>query len=111
LVERTPQPCCLVIFGASGDLTQRKLIPALYDLAVERRLPPGFTIIGCARTPLSDDEFRNRLRKSVGRFARNVPLSTGAWESFARGLFYVASDLDDFASLAASLQKVALERM
>ena len=53
-----PQPCAIVIFGATGDLTHRKLIPALYNLAADGELPPAVTVIGFARRPKSDDEFR-----------------------------------------------------
>jgi glucose-6-phosphate 1-dehydrogenase len=53
-MRRTPDPCAMVIFGASGDLTERKLLPALYYLACERLLPGGFSIIGCSRTPYSN---------------------------------------------------------
>ena len=58
---RTPEPCAIVIFGASGDLAKRKLFPALYALAFRNLLPTSFAIVGSARTPMSDDEFRTRL--------------------------------------------------
>ena len=56
--RRTAEPCALTIFGASGDLTQRKLIPALYALAFRNLLPANFGVVGVARTPMTDDEFR-----------------------------------------------------
>ena len=56
-----PQPCAIVIFGATGDLTHRKLIPALYNLAAAGELPPAVTVVGFARRPKSDDEFRKEL--------------------------------------------------
>ena len=59
--ERVIAPQCLVIFGASGDLTHRKLIPALFELFRQRRLPSEFAVLGCARRPWSDDDFRNRM--------------------------------------------------
>ena len=60
-VRRTPDPCALVIFGASGDLTRRKLFPALYSLALRRLLPEQFAVVGVARSEESDDEFRERM--------------------------------------------------
>ena len=60
-LRRTPDPCILVIFGASGDLTQRKLFPALYSLAFRRLLPERFAVVGTARTEETDDDFRERM--------------------------------------------------
>jgi len=63
-----PQPCAIVIFGATGDLTHRKLIPALYNLAAAGELPPAVTVVGFARRPKSDDEFRKELEKPPNNF-------------------------------------------
>jgi len=90
---RTPAPCALVIFGASGDLTKRKLLPALFALASDGLLPAGFTVIGAGRTPLTDAEFRETMRDSVSRFSR-VPLRPDVWDGFAAGLHYVTYDHD-----------------
>ena len=57
-LKHGPEPCVMVIFGATGDLTHRKLLPALYDLAIEHPLPAGFAVVGFARRPYSDDQFR-----------------------------------------------------
>ena len=65
--ERRMPECAVVIFGANGDLTKRKLLPALYRLMYERRLAPGFAVIGVSRTPLSDDQFREKMRDEVRR--------------------------------------------
>ena len=65
--ERRVPPCAIVIFGANGDLTKRKLIPALYRLAYERRLPPGFAIIGNSRTGMTDDAFREKMKEGSPR--------------------------------------------
>src|SRR5688500_20292872 len=70
-LRRTPEPCVLVIFGASGDLTKRKLIPAVYALALRRLLPESFAVVGVARTETSDDDFRAQMRDAVERFARD----------------------------------------
>ena len=73
-LRRTPEPCVLVIFGASGDLTQRKLMPALYSLAYRRLLPERFAVVGAARTEETDDEFRERMKEAVqAARARRVP--------------------------------------
>src|ERR1700745_4207160 len=66
---RAADPCCLVIFGASGDLTHRLLVPALYNLAAEGLLPEAFAIIGVARGEKSDDAFRRELAAGPSRFA------------------------------------------
>ncbi|HWB85030.1 MAG TPA: glucose-6-phosphate dehydrogenase [Bryobacteraceae bacterium] len=95
--ERRVPECAVVIFGANGDLTKRKLIPALYRLAYDRRLSPGFAVIGVSRTPLSDDDFRNKMKDSVKKFAEDTPVDDEIWSAFARGLFYVAGDVKDSA--------------
>jgi glucose-6-phosphate 1-dehydrogenase len=95
--ERRVPPCAIVIFGANGDLTRRKLMPALYSLALDRRLPPGFAVIGTSRTPLSDDQFREKIRGALAEFLHDVPLDEELWKAFARTLFYVAGDTGDAA--------------
>ena len=65
-----PQPCAIVIFGATGDLTHRKLIPALYNLAADGELPAGAAIVGFARRNKSDDEFRRDLEEATRKFSR-----------------------------------------
>lgn len=105
--ERRAPPCAIVIFGASGDLTRRKLIPSLYQLALERRLPAGTVIYGISRTALSVEEFRARMRDSVKAFLEDSPFDKQVWESFARSLYYLPGDLHDiglFARLKQSLQ-------
>ncbi|HEX2122407.1 MAG TPA: glucose-6-phosphate dehydrogenase, partial [Thermoanaerobaculia bacterium] len=93
--ERVPDASCLVIFGASGDLTQRKLIPGLYSLAHDGLLPPGQTIVGMARAEMSDEEFRTSMREACDKHARTRPVDDAVWESFARGLFYVRGEFSD----------------
>ncbi len=93
--ERRVPECAAVIFGANGDLTKRKLLPALYRLAYERRLPASFAIIGNSRTPLSDEEFRDKMKESVRQFLEDSPFDDELWVSFARNIYYVAGDLKD----------------
>src|SRR5438132_6746330 len=64
-LERTPAPCVMVIFGASGDLTKRKLIPALYNLSRERFIPGGFSVVGYSRRPIGDDLFRQNMLAGI----------------------------------------------
>lgn len=92
--RKTP-PCAVVIFGANGDLTKRKLMPALYRLAYEGRLAPGFAVIGISRTAMSDDDFRSRMRDSVRKFLEDSPFDEDLWRSFAQGLFYLPGDVGD----------------
>ena len=94
-LRRTPDPCAMVIFGASGDLTERKLIPALFYLSRERMLPPGFSVVGCARTPKSDEQFSKEMSDAVKKFLHLTPESDAFVEGFAKGLHYVADDFGD----------------
>ena len=92
--ERTPEPQIIVIFGASGDLTQRKLVPALYKLRRERRIPPETTIVGVARRDWSDDFFREQMREGIEQFSDGIGLEE-LWQDFAQGLFYCPGDIDN----------------
>ncbi len=86
------EPFALVIFGASGDLTRRKLIPALWSLYAARTLPEPFTIVGTARTELSDEAFRGQMREAVASFARVKIPAAMVWDRFAQNLVYVPGD-------------------
>jgi glucose-6-phosphate 1-dehydrogenase len=90
----SPPPQTLVVFGASGDLARRKLLPALYDLAYEGLLPERYAIVGSGGSRLDDAAFRERARDAVERFSRHRP-DAGRWQAFARGLTYVSAPLDD----------------
>src|SRR6266850_3121369 len=81
-LEKTAEPCTVVIFGASGDLTKRKLVPALYRLVQQRLLPAEFAIVGQARTPMTDDEFREKMRASVAQFSEAKSVDAEVWNSF-----------------------------
>ena len=74
--ERRVPECAMVIFGANGDLTKRKLMPALYRLAYDRRLSAGFAVIGISRTPMSDDQFREKMLESVKKFSEDTDSRT-----------------------------------
>ena len=94
---RRPESCALVIFGASGDLTQRKLMPALYSLAIRGLLPEHFVVIGAARTPGTDDEFRAKMREAIEKYARD-PFREDVWERLASGMRYAGLDFSDETS-------------
>src|SRR5215207_143073 len=87
-VDRVIAPAAMVIFGVSGDLTSRKLMPALYDLAVGQPLPEGFSVVGVSHRDWSDEEFREKMREAVTATAR-TPVTEDAWQGFAKGLSYV----------------------
>ncbi|MFL5939415.1 MAG: glucose-6-phosphate dehydrogenase, partial [Gaiellaceae bacterium] len=93
-LQRTPEPCALVIFGASGDLTRRKLFPALYSLALRRLLPERFGVVGVARSQESDDEFRERMKRAVEEFGRDE-FRDDVWDWLAGGMRYVPTDFAD----------------
>jgi glucose-6-phosphate 1-dehydrogenase len=110
---RRAPPCALSIFGATGDLARRKLMPALYRLAYERRLPGAFAVVGMSRTPLSDDAFRDRMEQAVREFLEDAAFDADVWRTFAKGLFYTPGDIGDgnaYSRLAACLHQVASER-
>jgi glucose-6-phosphate 1-dehydrogenase len=93
-LRRTPDPCALVIFGASGDLTHKKIMPALYALAMRQLLPPRFAIVGVARTEGDDASFRQDMEGAVKQHARD-PFRQDVWDALAAQLHYVAMDFAD----------------
>jgi glucose-6-phosphate 1-dehydrogenase len=96
----SPPPQTLVVFGASGDLAHRKLLPALYDLAYEGLLPERYAIVGSGGSRLEDAGFRERAREAIEEFSRHR-LDEGRWQGFARGLSYVSAPLGDPAAFGA----------
>jgi glucose-6-phosphate 1-dehydrogenase len=112
-IERLPDPCVMVIFGASGDLTKRKLVPAIFDLARQGLLPSGFTMVGVARTPMSHDSFREYMHTAIQEFGKLQESESVLWETFARGLYYVSADPslpDEFLRLKKELAAINSER-
>src|ERR1700736_5617800 len=107
-----PQPCSVIIFGATGDLTHRKLLPALYNLAADGELPPAVAVIGFARREKSDEEFRREMEEAVRKFSRQT-VRDEIWKTFSQSIFYHQSDFSDeagFKSLAECLDKIDKER-
>jgi glucose-6-phosphate 1-dehydrogenase len=107
-LERVAEPCAVIIFGASGDLTKRKLVPALYHLAQDRLLPAEFAVVGVARRETSDDDFRALMKDAVAEFGGDGAVDETVWESFAKGLYYVTGEFDDDATYARLSEKLAL---
>ena len=108
-LTRTPPPAVIVIFGASGDLTKRKLGPALFNLALQRLLPPETAIVGFARTEMTDDEFRANIRAGIDAHSRVEVTDESVWDGFASRLRYMAGSFDDtaaFARLGALLREL-----
>ncbi|HYO83782.1 MAG TPA: glucose-6-phosphate dehydrogenase [Bryobacteraceae bacterium] len=107
--ERRVPPCAVVIFGANGDLTKRKLIPALYRLAYDRRLPSGFAILGNSRTKMSDEDFRARMGEALKEFLDDTPFEQALWDDFSQHLYYCAGDVHDpdlYRGVAARLEQI-----
>ncbi|MGE3507287.1 MAG: glucose-6-phosphate dehydrogenase [Vicinamibacterales bacterium] len=110
----TADPVSFVIFGGAGDLARRKLLPALYNLHVDRLLPERWLVCATGRGELSDDAYRALVREAIERYSRR-PIDAAAWDTFARGLFFEAVDLEgdddtSFASLGARLDLIEHER-
>src|SRR6516165_6328210 len=99
--DRTGDACAVVIFGASGDLTRRKLMPALYNLAWSRALPGGFAVVGQARREKTDESFRAEMKEAVSAFSRRKPIDATLWTDFERGLSYVRGAADSPATYEA----------
>ena len=96
--RKAPEPCSIVIFGASGDLTARKLIPAFYHLCKDKQMPASFRVIGFARRDKTDESWRNELREELNQFSRTQPVDDVVWKEFAKNLFYCRGDLTDAAA-------------
>ncbi|HLL78260.1 MAG TPA: glucose-6-phosphate dehydrogenase [Ktedonobacteraceae bacterium] len=112
-IKNSPEPCVMVIFGATGDLTHRKLLPALYNLALELPLPAGFSVVGFARRPYTDEEFRDQAMESINQYSRQKPVNPQVWESFASGIRYLQSNFHDpsgYEKLGAMLNAIDAER-
>ncbi len=103
----------MVIFGASGDLTERKLVPALYYLSRAGLLPDGFSVIGCAKTPYTDESFRDKMRKAVKKYLKVTADDEPALDSFTRDVHYISDDfgdLDAYSHLKELLDRLDNER-
>ncbi|HZO90969.1 MAG TPA: glucose-6-phosphate dehydrogenase [Chthonomonadaceae bacterium] len=109
LLERPEEPCAFVIFGASGDLTGRKLIPALYNLFCQELLPRGFAVIGYALTPMEDASFRQQMRQKVKDSPEVLAFRPKLWDEFAPALHYLVGDFENptgYQQLAERLREM-----
>jgi len=112
-MSSSDEPFSLVIFGASGDLTRRKLIPALWTLFAARTLPEPFAIIGTGRTEMSDDAFHDKMKEGVKEFARFKIPSDQVWQRFASNMFYLSGDPTEpelYARLRQRLEDIERRR-
>jgi len=111
-LRKVPHPCVVVIFGASGDLTHRKLMPALFSLACEGLLPEEFSVVGMARSGLNDETFRKKVKKGIESYSRIKPRDCNKWDNFAQNLFYHQANYDDpqaYKALGDVLAKIEEE--
>ena len=97
-----PQPasCGIVIFGASGDLANRKLIPAIYELAREGLLHEKSYVVGFSRSAMTDEEFRTDCREGISKFARSKPIDDAVWKKLEGRLYYAQADYGSAADHA-----------
>ena len=109
LFEKRLQPCILVIFGATGDLTARKLMPALYQLTKGKQLPSRFACVAFARRKKSHETFREEVKSSIEKYGRDKEVDLSAWSSFSERLYYHQCEFDD--SKGYSDLKVFLQRL
>jgi glucose-6-phosphate 1-dehydrogenase len=107
--ESAPEPCAIVVFGASGDLAHRKLLPALYNLAASAHLPASFGLVGVSKSEYTHEEYQKEMREAVGKFSRTKPIDNEVWPDFAAGLRYCAGSFEDaatFGRLKAQLEEL-----
>jgi len=111
-LEKVPEPACVVVFGSTGDLTRRKILPALYNLRRAGLLPAETTVVGFARRPYTDAELRAELREAVTEHSR-VPIQDAIWDDFAAGIFYQQGefhDADSYRRLGQRLEEISTAR-
>jgi len=109
-----PESCTLLIFGATGDLAKRKIMPALFNLARQGFLPPGFTAICAARRPFTDQQIRNDMLDAVNQHSRHKPVTEQIWQDFAKCIFYQQLRFDqpsDFARLSQRVKELEDRRL
>jgi glucose-6-phosphate 1-dehydrogenase len=107
--ETAGEPCAMVILGAHGDLTKRKLLPALYALFIQDLLPPGFCIVGLSRTKMTDEQFRASMKDAIKSFGGDLTFDDKAWDLFASGMYYLSSNFgkeEGFSELAGLLKEL-----
>jgi glucose-6-phosphate 1-dehydrogenase len=109
----TAEPCSVILFGASGDLAKRKVIPAMYDLAQHNSLGERYAIVGFARTPMTDDSFRTTIGEAAKTISEVGPIDPAKWNEFSSNLYYSAGeygDADSYQKLAKRLAEIDAEK-
>jgi len=109
----TAEPCSVILFGASGDLAKRKVIPAMYDLAQHNSLGERYSIIGFARTPMTDESFRTTIGEAAKTISEVGPIDAAKWSEFSSNLYYSAGEYGDpnsYAQLAKRLAEIDKEK-
>jgi glucose-6-phosphate 1-dehydrogenase len=109
----TAEPCSVILFGASGDLAKRKVIPAMYDLAQHNSLGERYAIIGFARTPMTDETFRTTIGEAAKTISEVGPIEPAKWNEFSSNLYYSAGEYGDpnsYAKLAKRLAEIDAEK-
>ena len=112
-VEKIPEPCIMVIFGASGDLTKRMLLPSLFELYLDKCIDKNFTVVGYSRKNLDNESFRNMMKEGVNEFSEFEKFPGKSWDVFKENLLYMQADYDDldsFKSLKVMLENLCEER-
>jgi glucose-6-phosphate 1-dehydrogenase len=112
-LERIAEPCVMIICGATGDLTERKLAPALYNTFLGGFLPPEFTGVGFARRDWTDAQFRDHLLAGINKYSRNRPVKPAIWDSIADTIEYHCGDFNDpdaYTELAKRLDRIDRDR-
>ena len=94
-IRKVPDPCTIVIFGASGDLTHRKLMPSLFSLVCEGLLPEKFSVVGVARSELTSEDFQAKTKEGIEKFARIKPNNGDKWNTFVKDIHYHRGNYDD----------------
>src|SRR5438034_11208720 len=101
-----PQPCTVVIFGATGDLTMRKLIPALYNIAADGELPPALAVVGVARRPKTDEQFRKEQEETTRKFSGET-VRDEIWNGVIQSIFYAQREVRATAGDKSVLERAA----
>src|SRR6201990_2313220 len=111
-IPRVAGPCVMVMFGVTGDLARKKLMPAIYDLANRGLLPPGFSFVGFARRDWADEDFAQLTYRAVKEYAR-TPFRDAVWQQLSEGVRFVSGSFDDneaFDQLASCVMRLEEER-
>ncbi|MCY7362575.1 MAG: hypothetical protein LH629_11005, partial [Ignavibacteria bacterium] len=111
--EKIPESCIMVIFGASGDLTKRMLIPSLFKLYAQKLLPKNFTVVGYSRKEMDNKSFRESMQEGIKDFGMEETFSEDLWKEFNENLFYIPADFEDlnsYKNLKIELDKLDIER-